>query len=248
MAQSQAHAVAHRVRFDPTRPRDAHSYQRAFRHSRRVTFLKFALPTIAAISIGAFFLTMRFADITGAASVAVTGLNVDSKSLIMDAPHMSGFDSSGHPYQVKASKAVQDLVNPKVVNLDTIDAHFATDDTNTAVLKARSGVLDNAKNTLALKNGITIVTSDGYRATMIDADIDITKSKLVSLKPVEVHSSDGNWLKANGVNIENKGAKVIFTNGVSVNYIPSDQDGPPAASDRQTGTDAASGRMKSATE
>lgn len=248
MTESHAHTVARRVRFDPTRPRGVDAYKRAFSHSRRVTFLKFALPTIAAISVAGFFLTMRFADFTGAASVAVSGLSVDSKSLVMDAPHMSGFDSSRHPYQLKASRAVQDLVNPKVVNLDTIDAHFATDDTNTAILKARSGVLDNAKNTLALKNGITIETSDGYRATMIDADIDITRGKLVSLKPVEIHSTDGNWLRANGVSIENKGAKVTFINGVSVNYVPSDQDAPPAAPDRQTRASAAAARLKSATE
>jgi lipopolysaccharide export system protein LptC len=247
MAEFDTHPAAHRVRFDPTRPRDAGSYRRAFRHSRRVRFLKFALPTIAALSIGGFFLTMHFADITSA-TVAVGGLNVDTKSLIMDAPHMSGFDSSRRPYQLKARTAVQDLVNPQVVNLNLIDAHFATDDTNTAVLKARSGVLNNAKNTLGLRNGITIVTSDGIRATMIDADIDITKGKLDSLKPVEIHSSDGNWLKANGVNIEDKGARMTFINGVSVYYIPSDDDAAPAAPDGRSGTAAAAARIKSATE
>ena len=249
MAELHTQVVPRRVRFDPTRPRGADAYGHAFRHSRRVTFLKFALPTIAAISIAAFFLTMRFADITRITSVTATGLNVDSKSLTMEAPHMSGFDASRHPYQLKAIKAVQDLINPQVVNLDTIDARFATDDANTAVLKARSGVLNNVKNTLTLKDGITIRTSDGYQATMIDADIDITKGKLISTKPVEVHSSDGNWLKANGVHIEDKGAKVTFIDGVSVNYIPSDQDASPAAPPgRQTGTDAAAGRIRSATE
>jgi lipopolysaccharide export system protein LptC len=248
MAELHTQVVPRRVRFDPTRPRGADAYGHAFRHSRRVTFLKFALPTIAAISIAAFFLTMRFADITRITSVTAAGLNVDAKSLTMEAPHMSGFDASRHPYQLKAIKAVQDLINPQVVNLDTIDARFATDDANTAVLKARSGVLNNVKNTLTLKDGITIRTSDGYQATMIDADIDITKGKLISTKPVEVHSSDGNWLKANGVHIEDKGAKVTFIDGVSVNYIPSDQDASPAAPERQTGTDAAAGRIRSATE
>jgi hypothetical protein len=40
---------------------------------------------------------------------------------------------------------------------------------------------------------ITIVTSDGYVATLQDAQVDITKGNIVSQKPVEVHSSDG-WL------------------------------------------------------
>jgi hypothetical protein len=64
----------------------------------------------------------------------------------------------------------------------------------------------------------------------------------------EVHSSDGNWLKANGVSIENKDARVTFIDGVSVNCIPSDEDAAPAAPEGQSGTDAGAGRMRSATE
>ena len=240
MSQSQSQAVAGRVRFDPTRARGADIYQRAFRHSRRVGALKIALPVIAVIAVGGFFLTMRFADLGGGVSaVSMKGLDVDTKSLIMDAPQMQGFDSNRRPYRVTASEAVQDLVNPKIVNLVSIDAHFATDDTNRAILKARSGVLDNARNRLGLRNGITIVTTDGYHVTMIDADMDTDKGNLISLKPVEIHSDDGNWLKANGVNIENKGAKITFTNGVRVNYIQSDQDATPAPRDEQAGTHGA---------
>src|SRR4051794_37560391 len=93
------------VRFDPTRRRGPSDYVRAHRHSRRVRFLKYALPAIALLSVGAFVLTMRFADITGAALVGLTGINIDKKALVMDAPHMSGYDASRHPYQVKAIKA-----------------------------------------------------------------------------------------------------------------------------------------------
>jgi lipopolysaccharide export system protein LptC len=232
-----AHQVpARRVRFDPTRPRGADDYKRAHRHSRRVRFLKYALPTIAVVSVAGFFLTMRFADITGAALVGLAGLNIEKKSLVMDAPHMSGYDASHHPYQLKAIKALQDLANPKVVTLDTIDAHFATDDDSTASLQARSGVFDGYKNTLALRDGITIETSDGYRAILQDANIDITKGNIVSQKPVEIHSSDG-WLKANGVQIVNRGARVTFVNGVSVNFVPpaDDQDAAKADTDKAGG-------------
>jgi len=247
MSDTPSRAVATRVRFDPTQTRRADIYLKAFRHSRRVTALKIALPVIALVAVGGFFLTMRFTDLSGAAAVVVNGINIDTKSLIMDAPHMSGFDSNRRPYQVKATKAVQDLVNPKIVNLETIDAHFATDDINTAVLKARAGILDNLRNRLGLRNGITIVTSDGYHVTMIDADMDINKGTLVSHKPVEIHAGDGSWLKANGVSIADKGAKMIFVDGVSVHYIPSDKDSGPAA-DGRAGAAGAAERIKSATE
>jgi len=211
------------VRFDPTRPRGPADYVRAHRHSRRVRFLKYALPTIAVLSIGGFILSMRFADITGAALVALTGLNIDKKTLVMDAPHMSGYDASHHPYQVKAVKATQDLTSPKVVTLDTVDAHFASDDDSTVNVKAKTGVFDGYKNTLALSGGIAVETSDGYHATLEDAAVDIGKGDIVSQKPVEIHSSDG-WLKANGVLVNNHGAKVTFVNGVTVNFVPPEED------------------------
>ena len=40
---------------------------------------------------------------------------------------MSGYDAARHPYEVKAMRALQDLNNPKMVTLDTVDANFATD-------------------------------------------------------------------------------------------------------------------------
>src|SRR5436190_21380386 len=127
MTEIAPYAPARRVRFDPTRPRGADDYKRAHRHSRRVRFLKFALPTIAAVSVVGFILTMRFADITGAALVGLAGLNIEEKSLVMDAPHMSGYDAERRPYEVKALKALQDLNNPKIVTLETVDANFGTD-------------------------------------------------------------------------------------------------------------------------
>jgi lipopolysaccharide export system protein LptC len=238
MAEPYASAVPRRVRFDPTRARGADAYDHAARHSRRVALFKFGLPAAAAVSIVGFFLTMRFADVTGTPQIAATGLDIPSKTVIMSAPHVSGFDSSQHPYLLTAIRGVQDLVNPSVVNLDRIDARFATDEVNTAVLKARAGVLDSGRNRLALTEGITIETTDGYRATMADADIDITGGNLASQKPVEVHSADGNWLKANGVIVENKGAKVTFINGVTVNYVPADGDWPGTSAGAEASSDA----------
>jgi lipopolysaccharide export system protein LptC len=217
-------AAGRRVRFDPTRPRGAADYVRAHRHSRRVKFLKYALPTIAAASVAGFILTMRFADITGAALVGLSGINIQEKRLVMDAPHMSGYDADRRPYEVKAIKALQSLDNPKMVTLDTIDAKFGTDGPDTVRVKARSGLFNGNQNSLLLQNGIAIDTSDGYQATLQDANIDISKGNLASQKPVEVHASDGSWLKANGVQILNRGAKVTFVNGVSVNFIPTDDD------------------------
>jgi len=222
--------AARRVRFDPTRPRGADDYVHAHRHSRRVRFLKFALSTIAVVSVVGFVLTMRFADITGAALIGLAGLNIQEKSLVMDAPHLSGYDAERRPYQVKALKALQDLNNPKVVTLDTIDANFGTDGPDKVNVKARTGVFDGTKNSMVLRDGIAITTSDGFQATLQDAKVDIGKGDLVSRKPVEIRSRDG-WLKANGVIIQNRGAKVTFVNGVSVNFVPPNDADPAAKPD-----------------
>src|SRR5581483_4000519 len=173
-----------RIRFDPTRPRGGDDYGRAHRHSRRVQWLKFALPAVAAVAIVGFFLAMRFES--GGDAVSLAGINIADKSLVMNAPHISGFEGTRRAYEVKAARATQDLKNPKIVTLDDIDARFGLDGTSTATLNAKQGVFNADTNLLVLQNGITISTSDGYSGTLRDAHVDIGKGTLSSANPIEI--------------------------------------------------------------
>ncbi len=237
-----------RIRFDPTRSRDAGDFTRAHRHSRWVRRLKFILPAIAIAGVAGFFLTMRVVSGSGEAVIALSGINVESKSLVMKAPHISGFSGTQQSYELKATQAVQDLDNPNLVKLTAINGHFGVGKNQTATISAGTGFFDGTGNTLRLADGIQLATTDGYKARLAEAQIDIGKGSMVSTKPLEVSTGDGS-IKANSVQVSDHGTHVFFSGGVSVSFTPSDdaaEPSPPAA-DSDTLAKAAA-RLKSATE
>src|SRR3954447_5303222 len=109
MTQYADSPAPRRIRFDPTRPRGREAYASAHRHSVVVRWLKFVLPAIALAGVVAFFVTMRFVSGTGEAVISLAGINFESKSLVMKAPHISGFSGTQQSYEVKATRALQDL-------------------------------------------------------------------------------------------------------------------------------------------
>jgi len=205
-----------RLRFDPRRI-TREDYGSARRHSQRVRLLKFGLPGLAIVGAAIFFVTMHF-DV-GGGPISLAGINIEQKKLVMQAPHISGFEGTRRAYDVKAARATQDLTNPKVFTLQQITATFGTGGDATAKLDAAIGIYNGNSNLLTLKKGIALVTSDGYRAKLVEAKVDIAKGALVSKSPVEITSGDG-VLTANGIEVSERGKHVKFTGGVSLNFVP----------------------------
>lgn len=234
-----------RRRFDPTRERGAEFFVRAHRHSRLVRSLKFILPTIAIAGVAGFFIVMESGGSIdgGAAVISLSGINVESKSLVMQNPNISGFQGTKHSYEVVAAEAVQDLRNPKVATLNKLTATFKVGGGETAVVNATTGVMDSETKILVLSKGITMKTSNGYTARFEDARINMDKGDLSSDKPIEISAAAGT-IKANGIEVTDRGAHVKFLNGVTVNYIP----GQLPAGDDKGVADAAKEKSTKATD
>jgi lipopolysaccharide export system protein LptC len=212
-------AAGRRVRYNPQDSRDADAFGRAERHSRRVRVLKFALPALVVLGAVVFWGSARFVPSNMAAIVEAAGIDVDSNSVTMQKPQISGFEGTRRAYEVKADSAVQNLNDPKVVTFSAIDGRFGLDEAGEATLDATTGVYDGNTNTLTLKDGIDVQTDSGYSATLQGAAIDLAKGTLVSDQPLEIRTAEGN-IRANGVSVSERGKRVTFTNGVSVVYMP----------------------------
>lgn len=233
---------ARRIRFDPTRERGAEYFVRAHRHSRLVRWLKFGLPLTAAAAVVGFVLVVQFSsddsDTGGVpAVVTLSGINVESKSLIMEKPNISGFEGTRHAYEVKAIQAIQDLDNPKVITLKEIAARIGIGAGATAMIDAASGVFDSTTKLLVLKGGITLVTTNGYKATFKDARVDLGKGDLASDEPVEISGAEGT-INANSIKVVDRGARVTFGGGVHLVLTP-DNKPDPVAAPAKAGTAAA---------
>jgi len=208
-----------RGRYDPTRKGGETAYREAERHSRLVRRLKVILPLAAVAAVGLFFATFRMIPSDLASLISLAGVDVESGSVIMNKPQISGFEGTRRAYQVKADRAVQNLDNPKVVTFEEIDARIGMDGDGTATLGAGTGVYDGNADTLVLKERIAVRTTTGYEALLEEAAIDLKKGSMVSSRPIELRTNEG-IIRANEVEVSERGKKIEFRKGVSVTYMP----------------------------
>jgi lipopolysaccharide export system protein LptC len=218
-AVAEPTARQRRLRYNPRAARGDDAFGAAERHSRRVRFLKFALPALAIIGLGIFWGTSRMIPGNLASLVEVSGIDVESNSVVMQQPHISGFEGTRRAYEVKADTAVQSLDDPKVITFNAIDGRFGLDEAGEATLGATTGVYDGNTHTLTLTDGIDVETNTGYSATLQGAAIDLAKGTLVSDQPIELRTGEGS-IQAGGVSVAERGKRVLFTSGVKVVFVP----------------------------
>jgi lipopolysaccharide export system protein LptC len=191
--------------------------------------LKIILPALAIIGAGVFWTTMHFIPTDLAAIAKGAGIDVNSNSVVMNKPRISGFEGTRRAYDVEAETAVQSLSDPKVMTFNKIDASIGLDGAGTATVNAAVGVYDGNHNTLALKNGIAISTDTGYSASVDAAAVDLAQGSLTTSTPVDIKTAEGS-LHAGALSVTDRGKHVLFSNGVSVTFTP---QGPLAAAGAQ---------------
>ena len=193
-----------------------------------VRWLKIILPAVAGACIVAFVVTIKIVTSDIAELFSLAGVTVDTKSLIMEKPHLSGFNGTEHSYEIVAERAVQDLANPKVVKLEMIEAEFGLTEQTKVSLEATAGIFDGDKETLELKDGITVSSTDGYAARLDTAMVDFRGRGLTSDGMIEIRSAEG-LIRSHTLTIGERGKKIVFGGGVSVTYAPPEAPGPAAA-------------------
>jgi lipopolysaccharide export system protein LptC len=213
--------------YDPSKVRGEEVYSAARRHSGVVRWLKIVLPALAGAAVLAFVLTIKIVtgDILDLFDIA--GVTVDSKSLIMEKPHLSGFKGTEHSYEVFAERAVQDLANPKIIRLEQIDAEFGLTSDVKVSLDATAGLFDGDKETLVLSDGISVSSTNGYAAQLEAAAVDFESGSMSSDTPVEIQLTEG-LIRARAMRVEERGKKIVFSGGVSVTFVPPAPEDPAA--------------------
>lgn len=206
-------------------PRAASAGETAFRgaarHSRRVRFLRRAVPVV--IVVGAL------------AIVAVTFLNplrfayklpndlgtlvVSGSKITMESPRLAGFTRDARGYEIQAKAAAQDLKQPNMVELKEIRAKVDMQDKSSVEMTAVDGHYDTKAELLTLGQKIVLSSSTGYQGILTEAIVDIKKGTIVSGKPVEVKLLQGT-LNANRLEVSETGALIRFDGGVNMMLTP----------------------------
>jgi lipopolysaccharide export system protein LptC len=214
-------------RYDPSELRGDEVFVEAHRHSGLVRWLKIILPATAGACIVAFLVAIKMVTGDIAELFSLAGVTMDTKSLIMEKPHLSGFKGTEHSYEVVADRAVQDLANPKIVRLEAIKAEFGLTAEVKVKLTAKAGIFDGDSEKLDLSDGITVSSTNGYEARLDMAHVDLRTKEMSSDGMIEISATEG-LVRAHTLRVAEEGKKIVFGGGVSVTYMPPEGTLPTA--------------------
>jgi lipopolysaccharide export system protein LptC len=204
------------------------AFRRAVSHSRRVQFLKLALP-VAALLIAGSFAAYSYVSVPGDVSFDVTDSAYSNGKLVMANPTLAGYTKDNRPYSMIATRALQHIKESAIVELEGIAATLPVSNGNIAKILADHGIYNRDRNTLVISSPITVTTADGNTATLQSANLDIGKGNLLTKDPVSIKMG-GVELSAGTMRVIDNGKVVVFKNKVRMvlqpGHIKTTEGGP----------------------
>jgi lipopolysaccharide export system protein LptC len=207
------------------------AFSAADRHSRRVRFLKRAVPSVAALCAIGFVLYTLFDPFRALEiHVDVGKVNVNGDRLTMELPRLTGFNKQHEAYNVTAKTATQKLTAPGLIDLTDLEAIISTPDSSKATLRALTGKFDSNAELLSLHDNVTISSTSGYSAALSTATVDFKAGTVNSDEPVKVTLENGVVL-AGALSVKGGGDVITFRKGVSTRFVA---NAPPRATSGNT--------------
>ena len=153
-------------------------------HDRLVHFLARAIPAL----VGALLAIMIIAPLSPRGEISFL-LDRRKVAMVNDRMQVSsamyrGQDDDGRNFSITAGSAVQRTKAQPLIQLDQLTARIMLDD-GPALLTAGKGNYDFGKEIVDIVGPINFQTSDGYRMTATNVDIDLGGKLLKSRGPVE---------------------------------------------------------------
>lgn len=153
-------------------------------HDRLVHFLARALPA----AVGALLAIMIIAPLSPRGEISFL-LDRRKVAVVDDRMQVSsamyrGQDDDGRNFSLTAGSAVQRTKARPLIELDQLTARIMLDE-GPALLTANRGDYDFGKEIVDIAGPVNFQSSDGYRMTAINVDIDLGAKRLKSRGPVE---------------------------------------------------------------
>jgi lipopolysaccharide export system protein LptC len=226
-AAFSARAVTRRIGVAPPPDREP-AFAKAKRRSTLVRRLRWAiliggLGTVAAMVAAAFF--NPFATKLG--SLGLSNLSVEGTKIVMDRPKLAGFRSDGQPYLLTATRALQDIKHPAVVELEKVEGDIGATNGETTHVTADTGVYDSLGEHMELSNNVRI-TNGRANVLLRSAKFDFKSGDYGSDEPVEVRVSDGTTIVSDRAQAANHGQELTFDGHVKTMIVPQTEQKPAA--------------------
>ena len=197
------------------------AFRGAARHSRRVRFMRKAIPVVIVVGALAIILTTFFNPLRFVYKLPndLGTLVVSGSKITMESPRLAGVTRDARAYEIQAKAAAQDIKKPNLVELREIRAKVDMQDKTTVEMTAVDGNYDTKAEMLTLGQKIVLSSSTGYQGILTEAVVDIRQGRIVSEKPVEVKMLQGT-LNANRLEVTETGALIRFHGGVNMMLTP----------------------------
>lgn len=201
------------------------AFAAARRHSLRVRVLRILLPILGVATIAGFVIAARLAFPVNF-DLEAARLSVTKNSIIMDRPHLTGFDRRHREYSLAANRAIQPLSNPRQVRLEAIEASVQAADGSVTTIKAETGDYDQSNSRLRLLGAITVDSAEGYVLRMTDAEVNFSDRTLVSENPVTIGYGESH-ISGKRLSVSDGGKLIVIDGDVRTTLLP--PKNPPVA-------------------
>src|SRR5262245_38638764 len=206
----------------------ARAFRLARRHSLLVKMLRAILP-IGAAGLSLFYaLTLSVSWQLGPGRLKVGEVQVSADDLTMKNPTYFGLTKDGGRYEVRAKKAILEFAKDAPIKLVDVDGDLLQTNNVTTKLKAKHGLLDNAKAELELYDGIEIDASNGMKARLSRATVYNKESRIVSKHPVDLWLPTGS-VKGASMTLRTDTREATFVGNVKAHLVaaePTSQASP----------------------
>ena len=137
---------------------------------------------------------------------------------------VNGIDDEKQPYQVTARRGWQDGDTPNLVHLEEPVGVFRRASGTKYTITGSNGLYDTKLKSLDLDGNVVLEQEGRFKARMDKANIAVKEKKLVADTPVTAQFGSGT-VDANGMQITDDGARILFLNGVKARFTAAEGKG-----------------------
>lgn len=137
---------------------------------------------------------------------------------------VNGIDDAKQPYQVTAKRGWQDEATPNLVHLEEPVGLFRREGGAKYTITGTTGLYDTKVKTLDLDGHVKLDQEGRFSATMDKARIAVKDKRLTADTPVVAQFGSGT-VEANGMQITDDGARILFLNGVRARFTAAEGKG-----------------------
>ncbi|HEX9167683.1 MAG TPA: LPS export ABC transporter periplasmic protein LptC [Roseiarcus sp.] len=222
-----ARAATRRIGVAPPPDREQ-AFANAARRSARVRWLRRLILIGGIGTVAAMFLTAVFNPFAAKlGSLGLSTLSLEGTKIVMDHPKLAGFRNDGQAYLMTARRALQDIKQPTVMELEQVDGEIGAAGGESTHVTADSGVYDSLNEHMELSNNVRI-TNGHANVLLRSAKFDFKSGAFRSDEPVEVRVSDGTTIVSDRAFAINHGEELTFDGHVRTSIVPQTGQQPAA--------------------